>query len=119
MALLIKSAIFTGVEYNVPHRHAVMTIPNRLRPLLKDDRKLWKVLVDSAIKTLNDTLSYALREKILAGAIVVLHPFGRHLGFNPHIHLLITEGGFDKSKKFIHKKIIPYNALRRTWQYQI
>ena len=33
----------------------------------------------------------------------------------PHIHLLITEGGFDKSGKFIHKKIIPFKALRRTW----
>ncbi len=38
------------------------------------------------------------------GAIVVLHPFGRNLGFNPHIHLLITEGGFDRSGKFIHNK---------------
>jgi len=81
-----------------------MTLPDRLRPVLKDDRNLWKVVMDSAIKALNDTLSRALRKEILAGAIVVLHPFGRHLGFNPHIHLLITEGGFDKSRKFIHKK---------------
>ena len=105
--------------FNVPHRHAVMTLPDRLRPVLKDDRNLWKVVMDSAIKALNDTLSYVLRKEILAGAIVVLHPFGRHLSFNPHIHLLITEGGFDKSRKFIHKKIIPYSALRRTWQYQV
>ena len=42
--------------FNVPHRHAVMTIPDRLRPLLKDDRKLWKVLMDSAIKALNHSL---------------------------------------------------------------
>ena len=69
--------------------------------------------MDSAIKALNDTLSHALRKKVLAGAIVVLHPFGRHLGFNLHIHLLITEGGFDRSKKFTHKKHIPFRALRR------
>ena len=36
----------------------------------------------SAIKALNDTLSYALRKEVLAGAIVVLHSFGRDLGFN-------------------------------------
>jgi hypothetical protein len=48
--------------------------------------------MDSAIRALNDTLSYALRKEVVAGAIVVLHPFGRQLGFNPHIHLLITEG---------------------------
>jgi hypothetical protein len=46
--------------FNVPHRHAVMTLPGTLRPLLKDDRKLWKVIMDSAIKALNDTLSFAL-----------------------------------------------------------
>jgi len=58
-------------------------------------------------------------EKILAGAIVVLHPFGRHLGFNLHIYPLITKGGFDRSKKFIHKKHITFRALTRTWQYQV
>ena len=87
--------------FNVPHRHdAVMTLPNKLRPVLKEDRKLWKVVMDSAIKALNDTLSYAVRKEVLAGAIIVLHPFARDLGFNLHIHLLITEGGFDKSGKF-------------------
>ena len=105
--------------FDVPHRHAVMTIPDRLRPMLSKHRDLWKVVMDSAIKTLNDTLSYALRKKVLAGAIIVLHPFARDLGFNLHIHLLITEGGFDKSRKFIHKKYIPFKALRRTWQYQV
>ena len=62
--------------------------------------------MDSAIKALNATLAHALRKKVLAGAISVLHPFARDLGFNHHIHLLITEGGFDKSGKFVHKKFI-------------
>jgi hypothetical protein len=105
--------------FDVPHRHAVLTLPDRLRGVLKGNRDLWKVVMDSAIKALNDTLSYTLRKEVLAGAIVVLHPFGRNLGCNPHIHLLITEGGFDRSKKFIHKKFIPFKALRRTWQYQV
>ena len=73
--------------------------------------------MDSAIKALNATLAHALRKKVLAGAISVLHPFARDLGFNHHVHLLITEGRFDKSGKFVHKKFIPYRALRRTWQY--
>ena len=105
--------------FNVPHRHAVMTLPDKLRPVLKEDRRLWKVVMDSAIKALNDTLSHALGKKVLTGAIIVLHPFARDLGFNLHIHLLITEGGFDRSGKFVHKKFIPYRALRRTWQYQV
>jgi hypothetical protein len=94
-------------------------MPERLRVVFKEERGLWKVIMDSAIRALNDALSYALRNEVLAGAIVVLHPFGRNLGFNPHLHLLITEGGFDSSKKFIHKKYIPFKALRRTWQYRV
>lgn len=68
--------------FDVPHRHAVMTIPDRLRPVLKEDRNLWKVVMESAIKALNDILSYALRKEVLAGAIIVLHPFARDLCFN-------------------------------------
>jgi transposase-like protein len=109
----------SGTMFEVPHRHAVLTLPDRLRAVLKENRTLWKVVMDSAIRALNDTVSHALRKEVLAGAIVVLHPFGRHLGFNLHIHLLITEGGFDRSKKFLHKKYIPFKALRRTWQYQV
>jgi hypothetical protein len=88
--------------FDVPHRHAVLTLPDRLRGVLKGNRDLWKVVMDSAIKALNDIFSHALRKEVLAGAIVVLHPFGRNLGCNLHVHLLITEGGFDGSKKFIH-----------------
>ena len=51
----------------------VMTFPDKLRPVLKEDRKLWKVVMDSAIKALNDTLSYAVKKEVLAGAIIVLH----------------------------------------------
>ncbi|HDN58859.1 MAG TPA: IS91 family transposase, partial [Candidatus Marinimicrobia bacterium] len=36
-------------------------------------------------------------------SFIVLHLFARDLGLNPHIHLFITEGGFDKSGKFVHK----------------
>jgi len=50
-----------------------MTFPDKLRPVLKEDRKLWKVVMDSAIKALNDTLSYAVMKEVLAGAIIVLH----------------------------------------------
>ena len=43
--------------FNVSHRHAVMTFPDKSRPLLKEERRLWKVVMDSAIKALNATLA--------------------------------------------------------------
>ena len=68
----------------------------------------------------NDTISYRHSGgRLVAGAIVVLHPFSRKMGFNPHLHILVTEGGFDRQGNFIHQKYIPFNAMRKTWQYQV
>ncbi len=105
--------------FNVTHRHMVMTIPDRLWSLVKEHRFLQKVLMDSAIVALNDTLSYFLRKDVNAGAIVVLHPFGRDLVSKSHVHAIVTEGGFDKRGRFIPKTFIPGRAMRKTWQYQV
>jgi len=85
----LKNAMF-----NVPHRHAVLTISDVLWPIVLQNRFLQKVLMDAAIEAINDTISYKNRNgRLLAGAIVVLHPFSKNMGFNPHLHVLVTEGG--------------------------
>ena len=55
----------------------------------------------------------AIADYARAGAIIVLHPFARDLGFNLHIHLIITEGGSDRSGKFVHKKFIDGDEFAR------
>ncbi len=61
--------------------------------------------MDAAIETINDTASLKYRNgQLQAGAIVVLHPFSKDVGFNPHLHILLTEVGFTKSGKFIFQK---------------
>jgi len=87
---------------------------------VKNNRPLLKVLMDAAIVAINDTISYRHRDgRLVAGAIVVLHPFSKKMSFNPHPHLLVTEGGFDKHDNFIRQKYIPFNAMRKTWQYHV
>ena len=77
--------------FNVPHRHAVLTIFNVLWPIVLQNRFLQKVLMDAAIEAIHDTISYKNRNgRLLAGAIVVLHPFSKNMGFNPHLHVLVT-----------------------------
>ena len=75
--------------------------------------------MDAAIRAINDVLSHCFRRSIKAGAVVVLHPFGRDLGFKPHIHVILTEGGFDSRGIFRSKKFFPARSMRKTWQYQI
>ncbi|WP_159446802.1 transposase [Carboxydocella sp. ULO1] len=38
------------------------------------------------------------RKKVYeVGIIAVIHTFGRDLKFNPHVHVLVTEGAIDKN----------------------
>lgn len=76
------------------HRHIVFTIPQELRIYFRTIPKLLDVLFKAA----QQTILYRFNEinkskKFVPGIIMVLHTFGRSLGWNPHIHCLVTEGG--------------------------
>ncbi len=104
---------------NVPHRHFVFSIPSQLWPYLKQDRSLWKVYMDSSVETIDDYFPKIMHNpKIRVGVIVVFHPFGKDMKFQPHLHLIITEGGFLKGK-FISKKFVPARKLAKSWQYHV
>jgi hypothetical protein len=46
--------------------------------------------MDAAIAAINDTISYKYRNgRLVAGAIIVLHPFSKSFGFNPHLPVLL------------------------------
>ncbi len=54
-----------------------------------------------------------------AGIITVVHTFGRNLGFNPHVHVLMTEGGLDDYAHWVDVSFLPYSKLRKQWQYYL
>lgn len=111
--------------FKVDHRHVVMTIPEELRQFFKKDRKLFKPLMDCAIESIRDTLSHYVTKRdhkkasITPGIVVVLHTYGRDLGLNPHIHVIMSEGGFNQKKEWVRTPYLPYTSLRKTWQYQV
>ncbi len=105
--------------FNVVHRHLVLTVPHIIWYILRDNKSALKAFMDSGIKAINQTLSYIQREDLLGGAIVILHPYGKDMEFKPHLHVLMVEGGFDKSGRFIRKKFIPFEVMRKTWQYHV
>ncbi len=106
--------------FNVPHRHFVISVPDILWPYLRQDRNLWKVYMDSAIETCNDYYPKLMRKhKAKVGVIVILHPFGKDMKFQPHLHLIITEGAFDEAGKFIKREFIPARKFAKCWQYHV
>ena len=73
----------------------------------------------AAIKSFNDYFSKILHRKIKVGVIVILHPFGKDMKEQPHLHLLITEGGFDMKCNFIKCGFVPADGFRKNWQYHV
>lgn len=106
--------------FQVPHRHFVLSIPSQLWPYLKADRSLWKDYMDSAMDTCADYFPKIMHNPgIEPGVIVILHPFGKDMKFQPHLHIIVTEGGFDNKGNFIRKTFFPARKFARCWQYHV
>ncbi|MBQ7246075.1 MAG: transposase [Firmicutes bacterium] len=99
------------------HRHVVFTIPKELRPFFRKDRNLLNVLFRSSAQVISDWLyNQNHKEKFTAGMVVGLHTFGRDLKWNPHIHMLLTEGAVGKFTEWKSISHIPFTMLRKRWQ---
>ncbi len=108
------------IMFDVPHRHLVLSVPDMVWYILRENKFALKTFMDAAILAINQTFKSISRSKIeKGGAIVVLHPYGKDMGFKPHLHIFMTEGGFNKYKKFVHMEFISYEVMRKTWQYHV
>lgn len=99
------------------HRHLVFTIPQELRVFFREDSSLLDILFQAASQTIFAWFySQNKSQNFTPGFICVLHTFGRGLKWNPHIHMLITEGASGNTtvwRPFIH---FPFVMLRKRWQ---
>ena len=79
----------------VPHRHFVFSIPKILRRHFLYDRKLLSELSRCAWSALKVFFQEnSLEKDAVPGAVIAIQSFGDFLGFNPHLHILITDGCF-------------------------
>jgi len=110
----IKSRLFSGVE----HRHIVLTTPRELWGYFQCDMNLLKVLSDAGVELMYDIIRfYRHREGITPGIICVIQTAGRAANFNPHLHLIVTEGGLDKNNHWVNSNFFYYKTLGKKWQY--
>jgi len=106
--------------FKIPHRHFVISIPDVIWSYLKQDRSLWKDYMDSAIETCNDYFPKIMgNQNIRVGIIVIFHPYGKDMKFQPHLHLIITEGGFNAKGYFIKQEFVPARKFAKCWQYHV
>jgi hypothetical protein len=50
---------------------------------------------------------------------MVMHPYGKDLKVNYHLHVLVTEGGLAERGRWREQTFFNYQALRKIWQYEV
>ena len=102
---------------NVTHRHCVFTIDKSLREFFLKDRSLLDCLFHSANSVITRMFYKMNKSKnFTPGFIMVLHTFGRDLKWNPHIHCLISEGGYSDDGVWRNVKHFDYTFLRNAFR---
>ena len=106
-----------GNLINVKHRHIVFTIPEELRKFFGIDRQRLKILPKCAARAVTSWMhSLNKKEEFTPGIVTVIHTFGRDLKWNPHVHMMVTEGGKGNITEWRHIRHISYESLRKRWQ---
>jgi hypothetical protein len=103
--------------YNIPHRHIMFTLPCELWEIFLANRELLKDLMDISVELLQEW--FKEREKVEVGMMVGIHTFGATMNFDPHVHVLATEGGLTSDGKMRHVGFIPYEMMRKRWRKKI
>ena len=102
---------------HVTHRHCVFAIDKSLREFFLTDRSLLDCLFHSANSVITRMFYKMNKSKnFTPGFIMVLHTFGRDLKWNPHIHCLISEGGYSDDGFWRNVKHFDYTFLRNAFR---
>jgi hypothetical protein len=103
---------------DVAYTGVVFTMPNVLWPIFKENRHLLHDLPSIGAAVISQWMKekYGVRPLILA----VQHTFGRHLNFNPHLHMLVSAGGLSEAKsQWIGRLSLNPVAFVRMWTYGV
>ena len=86
----------------MPHRQVVLTIPKRLRAYCQYRRRLLGEIARVAARTVTVAIRTLTGERDLAvGIVACLQTHGSRANWHPHLHLLVTDGGFRPDGTFV------------------
>lgn len=104
---------------DVRHFHAVFTVPGALNALaLANKRVFYRLLFMAASETVKALAADRKHLGALPGMTAVLHTWGKTLVFHPHIHMIITGGGYSQTDWVAGKKkfFLPVRAMARKFR---
>jgi Putative transposase/Transposase zinc-binding domain len=92
----------TTLLARVPHRQVVLTLPKRLRAYCLYRRRLLGEIARVAAGTVSAAIRTLTGERHLAvGIVACLQTHGSRANWHPHLHLLVTDGGFRPDGTFV------------------
>jgi hypothetical protein len=101
----------------VAHRQVVLTLPKRLRPYFIRDRRRLGLLSQVATRTLRAYVPAALGEpEAVPGLVVCVQTFGSVAHQHPHLHVLMSDGGFRRDGTFVRLPEPEAAVLEALWQ---
>ena len=107
-AVIFAEHLYDEVLEDVPTRHIVFSIPKRLRPYFKYNRKLCDILFKSAWKSVEENLSL---DSGIPALVLTLQTAGEALNWNPHLHGMIADGVFSEDGTFTQFTEINLKAI--------
>lgn len=119
MVSQVSKMLHPGVIY----RHCILTVPEQLRQVFYNNRhdgELLSRFMRTGYQCLEDVVSTVKRVDLKIGAIMVVQTHGRSGRYNPHLHVIMTDGGVaSENKKWVSLGYFPYDLLHKKWQYHL
>jgi hypothetical protein len=113
----VSQILHEGVIY----RHIILTVPAMCRATFYQNAAVvLSAFMRCGAQCLDDFYSTVKGKALRGGYIIVLHTHGRNGQYHPHLHLLATSGGYDaQGARWEHLPYLPYDLLRRKWQWHV
>ena len=104
----------------VPHRQWVFSIPKRLRVYFMTHRRLLSKLSQCAWKVLSAYLKAGVKyDDAVPGGVIAVQTFGDFQNFNPHLHIIATDGCFYGNGMFIKGPAPTANDLEDAFRREV
>lgn len=105
---------------DVPHYHAVFTVPAELNALLYcNQRDCYSLMFRCSWETVRTFAADPRHLGASTGATSVLHTWGRTLQYHPHIHMIVPSGGLTAAGTWKHGRkgfFAPVKAMSKVFK---
>jgi hypothetical protein len=115
------SQVSQVLHAGVISRHIILTVPAMCRrTFYQHAAVVLSAFMRCGAQCLDDFYSTVRGKALCGGSITVLHTHGRNGQSHPPLHVLATSGGDDaQGARWEPLPYLPYDLLRRTWQWHV